>query len=88
MSQKENDDPYMKGRQSYKRNMGRCINPYSNKDPSYNEFERGWKQAMMLTPDCLVREHENQRLQDEAAAIEDVERKKQQAIKAYSNRKG
>ena len=41
------------GRKSFHKNKGRYINPYELGSNQFNDFERGWTQALKRAPDRL-----------------------------------
>lgn len=43
--------PYKEGFESHRKNKGAYKNPYSSGTNEYNEFERGWAQAMKSQPE-------------------------------------
>ncbi len=43
-------EAYKEGFESFTKNNGEYINPYKASDESYNEFERGWSQALKKQP--------------------------------------
>lgn len=47
------------GGRSFHELKGRYVNPYSNGSPQFNDFERGWTQALKRAPERLLREYRN-----------------------------
>lgn len=47
------------GGSSFHENKGRYINPYAHGSSQFNEFERGWTQALKRAPERLIREYRN-----------------------------
>jgi|GEM_PF-2744045 len=45
------------GGRSFHKNKGQYINPYSPGSAQYNDFERGWSQALKRSPERLIREY-------------------------------
>ena len=46
------------GKKSFHENRGQLINPYKIGSQEYNDFERGWTQALKQSSDSLIREYE------------------------------
>jgi len=47
------------GGRSFHECKGRYINPYRNGSAQFNDFERGWTQALKRSPDQLLREYQS-----------------------------
>lgn len=45
---------YREGEQHYFSNNGVYVNPYNNGSTEFNEFERGWTQALKRTNGSLI----------------------------------
>jgi len=46
------------GGRSFHESKGRYINPYKGGSTQFNDFERGWSQALKRSPDQLIRDYE------------------------------
>lgn len=46
------------GGRSFHESKGRYINPYERGSIQFNDFERGWSQALKKSPDQLLRDYE------------------------------
>ena len=46
------------GGRSFHESKGRYINPYEGRRNQFNDFERGWTQALKKSPDQLLRDYE------------------------------
>ena len=46
------------GGRTFHESKGRYINPYERGSNQYNNFERGWFQALKKSPDRLVKDYE------------------------------
>jgi hypothetical protein len=53
------------GRKSFHKNKGRYTNPYRLGSNQYNDYERGWTQALKQAPDELFSRYDTQRVADE-----------------------
>lgn len=45
------------GVKSFRENKGKYINPYKPGSDEYNDFERGWSQALKRSSDQLLRKY-------------------------------
>lgn len=45
------------GRGSFCKNRGRYKNPYKKGTRAYDDFERGWLQALKRSPDSLLKKY-------------------------------
>lgn len=46
------------GGRSFHKSKGRYINPYEQSSTAFNDFERGWSQALKRSPEQLLREYQ------------------------------
>ena len=51
---------YKEGWESLHRNKGDYINPYPTNSHEYNEFERGWLQALKRCDDAKLRKYQQE----------------------------
>jgi len=45
------------GMKSFSKNKGKYINPYKSGSHEYNDFERGWSQALKRSSDRLLKKY-------------------------------
>ena len=75
------------GLNSYVRNRGKYINPFSPSDSRHNDFERGWSQALKRLPDSVMNEISRQNLLDQQAELRDKNREAKRVKDAYLRKK-
>ena len=67
-------DYIREGGRSFYENKGRYINPYKRGSAEFNDFERGWSQALKRAPENLIRRYtaSNQRPRRQRATLPEL----------------
>jgi len=80
------DEVFKQGFESYSKNKRKLSNPYENGSNHFNEFERGWIQALKRSGNFFAKSRKDEAL--EPVTEKSLLNKRDINAQAYANRKG